>query len=155
MAAKKVPPATTTDLTGDNLAILIGQLLATTEAASSGINSLSEESKANSRAVIAAATTLGLVEKTVYELVKVVKDGNGQESLVTQMKAVRVEINRLTESVNELRKELDTVKKDVDAAGTIKNQIVGGKMVIWVIIGGLAWLVTTGIALYDALYGKK
>lgn len=155
MAAKKVPPATTTDLTGDNLAILIGQLLATTEAASSGINSLSEESKANSRAVIAAATTLGLVEKTVYELVKVVKDGNGQESLVTQMKAVRVEINRLTESVNELRKELDTVKKDVDAAGTIKNQIVGGKMVIWVIIGGLAWLGTTGIALYDALYGKK
>ncbi len=135
----------------DQIAMLIGQLLATSEAASAGIKALSEESRQNSKAIVAAVTTLSMVEKTATELVRLVKDGNGQESLVAQLRGLRtwvddtdVELNKMDTSLSELRAQVDDLVRD-------KHERVGGANVILYALAGFAWLITTVIAVIGVL----
>lgn len=154
-----------TDSMGPDLPVLVGQLLATTEAASEGIRSLFEESKANAKAIIAAATTLELVDKTVRELLRVVRDGNGQESLVVQIKTLQTLLARLRADHDDLRKHVEVTGKELgnsldqmsaaqaDLSRGLARAHGGGAVLVYV-LAGAGWFITTVIALLALFRGN-
>jgi hypothetical protein len=137
----------------DSLHLLVGRLLATTEAASEGISALSEETKANSKAIVAVATTLDVMAKTVNDLVKLVRDGNGKPSLILQMQEASSTMTELKRVCDELAEQHEGMTVDLSKFRHEHSRVRGGKRVLWNVVYAIGWLITTGIAL-AALYWR-
>lgn len=141
------------DAANDNILVIVGRLLAATEAASDGIKTLSDESKTNSVGVQAAQQAIQSIQKTVTDLDRIVRTGNG-DSLITQVKILCDEQERLRDDMDELNKTVELSAKRLDAFDQQNAGAAGSSKVLWYVVGGIAWLVTTAIALYGALHGK-
>ncbi len=133
-----------------DIMLLIGQLLEAAKAASDGLKSTNLEIQANGKALIAAVKTLELIEETVAELDRVVRTGNG-DSLVTRLAMLRVEVKDLQEQVCALEKRAEGLHTQISSLDSDRQKVVGGKHLLWVLAGVLAWLVTTGVAVYAAV----
>lgn len=135
----------------EHFSVLIGQLLATVENTATMLENLRQESRDNSQKIVAAVTTLEVVQQTVAELVKVVKDGNGQESLVSQVHALQHEFGhrRLELDTHQAQlKQHDTQLDTLQSAHTQSGARLGMATALVLFLG---WLVTTAIALYGAV----
>lgn len=141
------------DVVNDNILVIVGRLLEATKAASDGIKTLSDESKTNSASVQVAQQAINSVKQTVMELDRIVRTGNG-DSLVTQIKLLIEEQNRQRADIDEVTKTVERNSKRLDAFDHQNAGMAGSHKVLWYIGGGIAWLVTTGIALYGVIHGK-
>lgn len=134
----------------ENLLMIVGQLLEATKAASDGIKSLNSESRQNAQAVLAAAKTLEMVEDLVSDLNRVVRTGNGVPSLVSQVSALRVELEAVKEKVKKQGGDHDELRKQVDGLDEAKHAVLGMKSgVVWV-VGVVVWLATMALSIYGA-----
>jgi hypothetical protein len=143
-AAHKQPPGES----DPQITILVGQLLATTNSIKEGLIEVNREQQANSRAILSAANTMEVVERTVDHLVALVKDGNGQESLVSQTKELRL-------VCRQLRLELDAIVKVVEDLKFHKaatSAQADGKRTAWSTILSIVSLITAAIAATAAVW---
>lgn len=147
------------DAANENILVIVGRLLAATEAASDGLKVLSEETKQNSAGVLAVKTAVEGIQQTVAELDRLVRTGTvGGVALVTQVKLnsdavaqLRQDHGQLEATVNEQGDSIAELEKgNVTAAASHTS----AKSVILYVVGVVAWAITTGIALYAALKGK-
>jgi len=133
----------------ENLLMIVGQLLEATKAASDGLKSLSLEVRNNASAIISAAKTLEFVEKTISELNAVVRAN--ADSLVSQTAENAAAIEDLQTGKAELDKAVDELQQMVDTLGVDRVKADHSRDLVWKIIYGAAWAITTGIAVYAAL----
>lgn len=126
--------------------VIIGQLLEATKTASESIKALSYDVSQNSRLMISTSSTLEIIERTVTELNRVVRTGDGKhtDSLVHKTQDNIDRIDDLERAVCKLQSDIDGYRKS-------RERILGaGDTAKWIVIGG-AWLVTTIIAAYGAM----
>ena len=76
------------------------------------------------------------------------------DSVITQVKILCDEQERLRDDMDELNKTVELSAKRLDAFDQQNAGAAGNSKVLWYVVGGIAWLVTTAIALYGALHGK-
>lgn len=141
------------DAANDNILVIVGRLLEATKAASDGIKTLSDESKTNSASVQAAQQAISSIQRTVIELDRIVRTGNG-DSLVTQIKLAVDEQTRQREDLDDLTSTVEAHTKRLDTIDQQNAGAAGGHKIIWYIVAGVGWIITTIIALYGALHGK-
>mgnify|MGYP005850200429 CR=1 FL=1 len=142
------------DATNDNILVIVGRLLEATKAASDGIKILSDEAKAMSSSLQVAQQVITNNQQILQALDRIVRTGNGEESLVTRLKLLSENFQSHLEDVEDMNSNLEALTKRV--AALEKHHVTSGaKMnIIWWIVTGVGWVVTTAIALYGALHGK-
>jgi methyl-accepting chemotaxis protein len=138
----------------DNLMLIVGQLLEATKAASDGLKSMSQEVQSNAKAIIAASKTLEQVEDTLEELDEIIRDTTNASNLVSITQKHGADLVTLHAAVTDLKGVVETLKVQVGTLGTTQVAATTTKNTLAWIAAGLAWAVTTGIALYAALNGK-
>lgn len=134
----------------EHLAMTLGALKAVTEATSAGIQALSAESATTTNALTVAVTTLGMMEKTVTDLVRLVRDGNGQEALVTQIKMLRLQLVEITRITTAQETAVAMLQRDVDELKSEGHVSRGRSNAILIILTVVGWFVTVGIAGFSA-----
>jgi hypothetical protein len=122
-----------------SLEMLIGQLLEATQAATVGLSNLNEETKTNAKAIVAITTTLETVEKTLTEINRLVRMGNGEDSLLMRVRRNTTEIDEATTQLAKIKEVIDSYKADIATGGGQWNML---KWVLTIV----AWLVATGLA---------
>lgn len=138
----------------DNLMLIVGQLLEATKAASDGLKSMSQEVQSNAKAIIAASKTLEQVEETLEELDEIIRDTTNAANLVSITQKHGDDLVTLHAAVTDLKGVVETLKAQVGSLGTNQAAATTTKNTLMWIAAGVAWAVTTGIALYAALNGK-
>lgn len=138
--------------TNNDVMLLIGQLLEAAQAASDGLKSTNLEIQANGKALIAAVKTLELIEETVAELDRVVRTGNG-DSIITRLAMLRAEVTDLQGQVGTLETRVHTLHDDISGFNADRQQVAGGKKVIWGVLRAVGWALTTLLAAWAA-YGQ-
>lgn len=143
----------------ENLLMIVGQLLEATKVATEGIKSLSIETRSNATAIITAAKTLEMVEETVNQLNKLVRTNADNlvyrvDNLSYKMDANSQLIRDLEDAGADLKKEASALKDQIDGLGQHNTRISTVSNTLWYIVIFVAWLITTGIALFAALKGK-
>ena len=153
-----MPPArrkpNDTEEAATDLMMLVGQLLEATRTAADGLQSVNAEVKTQAAALAAATMTLEILEEKVRKIERLVLDNTHDGNLVmiahehaAQLEDLRREIAAVQASANSLTSQLTGVAHE-------RAQTAGFQKSLWYVLAGLAWLVTTGIALYAALTGK-
>lgn len=167
---------------GQDLLLVIGQLLEANKQQAEDIKTLTSEVRQYATTVVAAAKTLEIIERTVGALDRVVRVGNGDESLVSKVngntKLVKeleqrvtvststvvrnaTEANNMQAAITTLGRradDMDTKVEDIDDRVARHDNNATHTMgmtntLLWV--GSiLAWVVTTGVALYAAFKDK-
>jgi hypothetical protein len=147
------------DAANDNILVIVGRLLAATEAASDGIKTLSEETKQNSAAAQAAKQAVESIQQTVLELDRIVRNGSGNNGgLVTQVRLNSEEMARLRKDHSDLSEEVTKNTGGIAALEKEQATTTGShtsvKTVIIYVVGVVGWAITTAVALYAALKGN-
>ncbi len=138
----------------DHIMLIVGQLLEATKAASDGIKGLSVEAQTNAKAIIAASKTIEMLEEKVAELDKVVRDSTNAANLVGTSQAQALAVARIDGILVDLKHDLDQLSQQVRDIGSQRDNVSAqGQMLVRVGIG-VAWLVTTGIAVWAVVAGK-
>lgn len=132
--------------------IIIGQLLAATQAAGDGLKATNAEIQANGKALIAAVKTLELIEETVAELDRLVRTGNG-DSIITRLAVLKAEVLDLQKQVSELEGRVHTTAQQLTDLDLARNSLKTGKHLILELVKAFGWIATTAIALYAAFKG--
>lgn len=143
-----------TDAVGDNILIIVGQLLEATKAASDGLKSMSIEVQTNAKAIITAATTLSMVSDQVSQLDKIIRDSTHSGNLLSTTSGHAAAISALHAAVEELRSEVENLQAEVGHLGVGHTQQAAARNVLWDAAVVLGWVFTTAVALYAAFRGK-
>ncbi len=143
----------TVSRTNQDVMLLIGQLLEAAKAAGDGLKSTNLEIQANGKALIAAVKTLELIEETVADLDRLVRTGNG-DSIVTRLAVLRAEVTDLQGQITALEARVHSVHTILGSFDGDRTRFMTGKTILLTLAGLLAWLLTTGISVYAAVYGK-
>lgn len=138
----------------DNLMLIVGQLLEATKAASDGLKSMSQEVQSNAKAIIAASKTLEKVEGDLEQLDEIIRDSTNSGNLVAVTIGHTTQLATLHLAVIELRATIDGLKAQMGSLGSTQARMTTTKEVLVYIGVGVAWFVTTAIAVYAALQGK-
>ena len=147
-----MPPAAANN--SPDVMLLIGQLLEAAKAAGEGLKSTNVEMQANAKALIAAVKTLELVEETVADLDRVVRTGNG-DAIITRLAILRTEVDDMQSTVGELETRVHAVSVEVGTVAKAHDRLAAGKNVLWEAAKVVGFVITTGIALYAAIWGKS
>jgi prefoldin subunit 5 len=144
-----MPATRKPDHVDDSLLLIIGQLLEATKAASEGIKGLNGEMRTIATTLATTVATLQAVETAYKNLERLVHDD--ADSLVTRTAVHEDALRTLHAAVEELRKKAQALQTAVDSVDT--DRVVAKSNRAWLAwaVGGVAWAVTTGIALYAAL----
>lgn len=135
----------------NDMAMLIGQLVAATETASKGIESLTREARDNATALAAATKSLEIVEKMVTALNNLIHDGGDDNSVVAQLRSLRSTNENLRNMVDGLKIDFEKIKKSVGGFEATEQKFSGGWSVLLWIMAGLGWLVSLSLAVYEAI----
>ncbi len=151
-------------------ALLLGELLAATKATRDAITSLVQDQKDQAHALAQTTATLKMQTRIVDQLCKLVRDGNG-DSLLTRVRLVEETLAKVGEALadgdanlvhRDAMRAVEKAATDLEARvaaledhggelDTARSKIAGARsLAIWT-AGIIAWLITTGIALYAAL----
>lgn len=144
-----MPPART-PAASDNLMLIVGQLLEATKAASDGLKGVSQETQANGKAIITVSTTVDTIEEKLAHIDRIIRDTTYQGNLVGAAREHADAIRGIITSVAEIRKELADVKSTVGGMTVVNTQGAGIKKALLWFVSILAWIITTGVALYGA-----
>ena len=134
--------------------LLIGQLLEEAKAASDGLKSTNAEIQANGKALIATVKTLELVGETVAELDRLVRTGNG-DSVITRLAILQIAVTDLQAQVVALETRVRVAGEKMADLSKDQDRRDAGKNAVWEIAKVVAWVATTGIAVYAAIWGKS
>ncbi len=146
-----MPPARKdTPAASDNLMLIVGQLLEATKAASDGLKGVSQETQANGKAIITVSTTVDTIEEKLAQIDRIIRDTTYQGNLVGVAKEHADSIRNIVTSVAEIRKELSDVKSTVTGMTVTNNHGAGVRKALMWVLGFVAWIVTTIVALYGA-----
>lgn len=114
-----------------DLMLIVGQLRESVQAAADGIKSLSVESRSTSNGLLVVGKTIEHLDELVRELDDVVRSTT-EHSLVNQIQAARHNLAQLRNDVDDLKKRIGAVARDVDSLESHRDQLLGAK---WVILG--------------------
>lgn len=145
MTAKKTNAETQVDIV-----LLVGQLLEATTAAADGLKTIGTEVRRNSATIVSTAQKLKTLHDTVQQLDRVLRGSGGHESLLGQMHTNNRMLEDVKSAITAVQEETADLRAAVDDVKHVQAQITGGKTMLFIVIGGLTWLVTTLIALYAA-----
>lgn len=136
--------------TGDNLMLMVGQLLEATKAASEGLKSISREVQRNSKAIAAAANTLETLSQNVDQLDNLVQSSTNDNNLIAVTKklndeiaAYRGDIETITRTITELRMQVSTIT-DAYARNNAVSEYSQN------LIKFVGWAIATAIACWAA-----
>jgi chromosome segregation ATPase len=134
---------------GNEMAMLLGQLVQATESASKGLEALSREARDNATALAAAARTLEIVEAAVNDLTNLVKDGGDEGSVVAQLRSLRSTNENLRNSIDAINKDVSGIRKTVDDFQIKKHRLAGGWDLLMWLGAFLGWVIGTALAVYE------
>lgn len=142
----------------DNMMVTLGRLLEAAEGTNVHLDKLQAAVQESSTVAQSALQTVGLlrqtvetVQMTVTELDKLVRGSKDGDSLVTLMTLARNEQRQFREERSEASKEMLSLSTRISALEQKAHESNGRNYILWIVLGMLAWSMTTGIALYAAL----
>jgi hypothetical protein len=136
--------------------LVVGQLLEATKAASEGLKAIGGEVRQQSSSLLLAARTVEVIERTVADLVRVVRTGDPDHtaSLIYKVATNDRRITDLEEQFPELRTEFRQLLERVRVFDSGHDRLSGaGKALVLVAIA-LFNLLTLLVAIYAAMKGN-
>lgn len=135
----------------DHFLLTLGQLIEATKASNEGLRINSAECRANAAAVLTVGTQTAQLEKSTYELDRIIRDVANPHNLVAVDAAQEREIR-------DLKRELEALHQVVDRLQGSDARRTSTWTVVWHIMVAIGWVGTFIVGLYTALgtwYGGK
>lgn len=129
----------------DDLSLLVGQLMAATEAAADGLQALGKESHANASAIVAIAKTLETVERSIVNISCLIHDSNG-DSLITKVKMSQAQVIALSSELGELTTKVDGLQLVLTELQTERQRREGARVTVVAVVQVVAWVLAMAVA---------
>lgn len=116
---------------------------------------MSIDVQGNAKAIIAAVTTLEDVEERCKQVDDIVRGALNDHNIVKMSNRHGDQIVTLIDAVKALNDSLAILRADIAKIGKTHDKITTNRDTMWTVLYFLAWVITSGIAIFAAFNNGK
>jgi len=139
---------------GENLLLIVGQLLEATKAASDALKSISVEVQGNARAIVATGNTVESMEDAATAIDRIVRDPTNPGNLVSVTQGHAADIRALGLRTDDMVTALAALRAEVAKLGAVNDQSTSTRTVLVKAAQVIGAVATFALSLYAALKDK-